>query len=171
ILDFQYLDHNRIDFIREIVKKHPYVKIILITIETDIEFILDTVNAGVNGCLSKSADIEEVFECIMVLKNGSRFFCKQMNQLLINGYIDYKKNDSPLKLKSLTKREYEVLEQLSIGSKAKHIAEILSIKVRTVDAHKQNLMRKLKLKNTIELIKFGLKNRIIEWQTIKKILQ
>ena len=128
-------------------------------------FILKLIKAGAKGHLSRDTDRSEILEAIYTLRNGYEFYAKTITNILLSSYlsdkdIDHKEKEN--RQKDLSAREMEVFKLFAEGMSNRDIADKLFISVRTVETHKNNIMKKINLKTTVDLVKFAIKNNIIE---------
>jgi DNA-binding NarL/FixJ family response regulator len=144
---------------------YPKVKVLVISLINNEEIILKTIKAGAKGFLGKESNINDLIEAIFTLRNGHDYFGKSITQLLLNRYIKNLKDDElnqSEELTSLSERQIEILKMWGNSHSNQEIADNLFISVRTVESHKNHIMQKLNLKSTVDLVKFGIKNNIIE---------
>lgn len=154
-----------ITFIHQIRTGFPNVKVLVISDNGDQNDVLRMIKTGANGFLSKEANKNELIEAIYTIRNGYDFFSKSVTQLLLNNYmVDLKNSETPKQrnIKALSSREFEIMELWGGGLSNSEIAEKLFISIRTVESHKNHIMQKLNLKNSVDLVKFAIKNNIIE---------
>jgi two-component system response regulator NreC len=153
------------DEIKLLSERFPRTKILILSLFHDEKFILKLIKAGVKGHLSSDTDRSEIIEAIYTLRNGYEFYAKTITNLLLSSYLsdkDIDRNEKENRQKSLSAREMEVLRLFAEGMANRSIAEKLFISVRTVETHKNNIMKKINLKTTVDLVKFAIKNNIIE---------
>ncbi len=163
IIDITMPGISGIEVCKKIVTLYPEVKIMMLSMHTDEEFVINSIKAGAKGYLPKDTSKEELINAITVLHEGGEFYSKSVSENFIKNYFKHYKADQKLiENKSLTHREIEVLKYAATGLSNKEIAEKLFISIKTVDCHKNNIMQKLKLKNTAELVLYAVKNNIIE---------
>jgi len=115
--------------------------------------------------LGSDANRSEILEAIYTLRNGYEYYAKSITDILLHSYLSDKKigpAEKENKLKNLSPRELEVFKLFAEGMSNRHIAEKLFISVRTVETHKNNIMKKIELKTTVDLVKFAIKNNIIQ---------
>lgn len=152
-----------LNLITQITLQHPRVKILIISVLNSEEAILKTIKAGAKGFLSKDTDKNELIEAIYTLRSGYDYFSKSITHILLNKYIHKLKTDENAEgINTLSSREIEVMKLWGNSMTNKEIADKLFLSVRTVETHKNHIMQKLNLKTSVDLIKFGIRNNIIE---------
>jgi DNA-binding NarL/FixJ family response regulator len=156
-----------IEAARWIKEQDSSIKIILISMEVKKEFISAGIKAGIDGYLHKDSDKETLIEAIRAVMRGERYFNEAITKLVFEDFYTNEKTDKGEKQErkklsgDLTKREYEVLEWVAQGKSNKEVADHLFISVKTVETHKMHILEKLGLKNTAEVVKYAIKNKII----------
>jgi len=158
-------DPADIENIRKLVQQFPRVKVLVLSLYHNEKFILRLIKAGAKGHLSRDTNRSEILEAIYTLRNGFEFYAKTITNILLNSYLDTQGSDAVEKEKrqqNLSPRELEVLKHFAEGMSNREIADKLFISIRTVETHKNNIMKKINLKTTVDLVKFALKNNIIE---------
>ncbi|MCF6342037.1 MAG: response regulator transcription factor [Bacteroidales bacterium] len=156
------MDVNDIKLLSE---RSPRTKILILSLFHEEHFILKLIRAGVKGHLSSDTDRLEIIEAIYTLRNGYEFYAKTITNLLLNSYLSDKnmdKSEKETRQKALSAREMEILRLFAEGLSNRTIADKLFISVRTVETHKNNIMKKINLKTTVDWVKFAIKNNIIE---------
>ena len=163
IVDISMKDMSGIEVSKQIVADYPEIKIMILSMHTNEEFVINAIKAGVNGYLSKDASKEELLEAIKIIHEGGECYSKMVSDNFLKSYVKkYKAEHCLLENKTLTQREIEILKLAAAGSTNKEIADKLFISIKTVDCHKNNIVQKLKLKNTAEMVLYAVKNKIIE---------
>jgi two-component system response regulator NreC len=158
-------DPSDIDNIKKLVQFFPRVKVLVLSLYNNEKFILRIIKAGAKGHLSRDTNRSEILEAIYTLRNGFEFYAKTITNILLNNYLDSQGNNAVEKeqrQQNLSPRELEVLKHFAEGMSNREIADKLFISIRTVETHKNNIMKKINLKTTVDLVKFALKNNIIE---------
>lgn len=164
LTDIMMPNMSGIELAREIKENHSDVKIILLSMEVTEEFIGEAIKIGVNGYLPKKTKKNELLEAIREVSSGGEYFPTSISQVVFKSFYSKKtmqKNAGKTPGK-LSDRELEVLKLVANGKTNKEISDELFISIRTVDAHKNNIMGKLQLKNTAELVKHAIKFGLIE---------
>ncbi len=129
----------------------PDTKILAVSLHTQLYYVNKMFQMGASGYLSKSSAHEEITDAIETILNGGRYICKEIR----NSFCSQECNTSagPAGLHSLTPRELEIIMLVSKGNSSKEISSLLNITWKTVEVHRHNALRKLKLKNTAALLK------------------
>jgi two-component system response regulator NreC len=167
LLDISLPGLSGIDWTRKILETSAYngVKILILSMFTQEEFIFNAIQAGAKGYLPKNTSKKELLEAIEAVHKGEEYFSQQISGIILKSYIKKAQNqedESKKKEDLLSKREIEILKLFAEGVSNQEIADKLFISVRTVESHKNHIMQKLELKNTVDLVKFAIKNKIIE---------
>lgn len=129
------------------------------------EFILNSLKSGARGYLPKNTSRDELLEAIYTIKKGEVFFSDSISKVMLKSYIKRATDDDQTTDKTkavLTSREIEILKLYVDGLINKEISDKLDISIRTVETHKNHMMKKLGLKSTVELVKFAIRNKIAE---------
>ena len=163
VLDIDLPKISGIEVTEHISKNYPDTKVLLHTSFSDEAHIVAGFEAGASGYVPKTFKTEQLLEAIRTVARGERYIKGNVSELFINSYFKTKKADEIAEKakESLTKREVEILKCITDGLSNQDMADSLNISVRTVEAHKHNIMNKLEIFNTAELVKYALKNNII----------
>ncbi len=154
ILDISMPGLSGIEATRLIKKEYPCLKILILSMHSEESFIRSAIEAGASGYLPKEIDHNELIEAIHIIHEGGNYYSKDISNKLINSYLNKEKQN-------LTPREKEIVALVCDGLTNKEIADRLSISVRTVDCHKNNILQKLGLRSSVDLVKYAIKNRLI----------
>src|SRR4030042_793221 len=163
IINLHELNSPLLNLIVLINLNHPQVKILIISVRNEEEIILKTIKAGAKGFLSRDTGSNELIEAIYTMRNGHDYFSKSITHILINKYINklnYNKHANGIQ--NLSPREIEIMKLWGNSLTNKEIADKLFLSLRTVETHKNHIMQKLNLKTSVDMVKFGIKNNIIE---------
>ena len=154
-----------IEDIKVLTQRFPKLKILVLSMKGNEQFTLKLIKVGAKGHLSSDTGRSEILEAIYTLRNGYEFYARTITNLLLNSFLNNdasnKKEKEKLQ-KDLSNREMEVLKLFAGGMSNRQIADKLFISVRTVETHKTNIMKKINIKTTVDLVKFAIKNNIIE---------
>jgi DNA-binding NarL/FixJ family response regulator len=153
---------NGMDAIREIKKKSPETKILVLTVHKTEEYILATLQAGADGYLLKDSTHAELVAAVRHVLGGKHYISPGISDKVLKGYLEGRKT---LKTKTawetLTQREREILKLIAEGYKNKEIADDLCISVKTVEKHRSNLMEKLNLHNVQALTTYAIEKGLV----------
>jgi DNA-binding NarL/FixJ family response regulator len=151
ILDISMPRLRGLEAIREIKTMHLDLKILIITMHKDNEYLYEALAAGADGYFLKEDADTELFAAVDKLRNGKTYVSPH---LAVNHEDDWERIRRGLNKPILTIREKEVLKLIAEGKLNKEIADLLFISVYTVQRHRANIMEKLHLKNTADLVKY-----------------
>lgn len=163
ISDIEMPGLNGIEASKLLKKRHPDIKIIILSMFNEPSLIKQLIQAGVDGYLTKTSDQQELLSGIKRVISGQKYFGSDVTIALSNTtqVTDQAEGDFD-KIAQLSERENEILKLVCEGLNNKEIGEKLYISHRTVDTHRTNLMRKLDVHSVVELIRFAIRNGIIE---------
>ena len=155
ILDIRMPNLTGIEVVEKLRTQNNLVKIVMLSMHESEEYVLKSIKAGADGYLLKGSSKEEFLKAVHTVANGGKYFSGDISSILISqlgnplASIDTKQTiDEDM---MITKREKEILKLLLSGKGNKEIAEALDISKRTAEVHRFNLMKKLKVKNLMEL--------------------
>ncbi len=161
LLDYQMPRFKGDEVIARILLHKPASKIIVLSNYDEKGFIDACVQAGAKGYVLKDIESAELLKAIENVLDGRTYFTDTVREKLYNEENSRKKEaDLILKL-GLSKREFEILQLITKEYTNEEIGKELNISKRTVDSHRQNLLYKLKVKNTVGLIKFAINNHVL----------
>ena len=157
ILDISMPNLRGLEAIHEIKVNHPNVKILVLTMHKDKEYLHQAVTAGAEGYLLKEDADSELFSAIDRVRQGRIYVSPKLTEGLTTDWIKMTRGDDKPSFEPvrLTTREREVLKLIAEGKSSKEIGDLLFISVRTVEHHRANIMEKLNLKNTADLVKYA----------------
>jgi len=149
---------NGIEATKLIREEFPSVKVLMLTMHDNREYIMNVMQAGAVGYMLKEISAEKMVQAIKTVNLGSTYFCESTTQTLFTEQIV----PAAKKLNPLSRREEAVLKLVAQGSSSKKIASLLSISYRTVETHRQNIKHKLDIHSTAELAKYAMEKGIID---------
>jgi DNA-binding NarL/FixJ family response regulator len=166
LMDISMPGLNGLEATRQIRKRTPNVKILVLTAHDNEEYVLEVVRSGAHGYLLKNSAAEDLCNAIFSIHSGHAFFSPSVSKVLLNDYLNSSSrqrsgNSGVRNDLRLTPREREVLQLVAEGQTHQKIAEILHISVRTVDTHCTNIMKKLDIHDTAGLVTYAIKNGIL----------
>lgn len=155
ILDIRMPNMTGIEVVEKLRSQNNKIKIIMLSMHESEEYVLKSIKAGADGYLLKGSSKEEFLKAVHTVANGGKYFSGDISSILIGQLSNPSvatETKQPLDDEQLiTKREKEILKLLLSGKGNKEIAEALDISKRTAEVHRFNLMKKLKVKNLMEL--------------------
>jgi DNA-binding NarL/FixJ family response regulator len=162
LLDISMPNLRGIEAIPEIRHVRPEVKILVLTMHKDEEYLYQAVSAGADGYLLKEDAERELFSAIDTLQQGKIYISPALAAQSMQNWASLRRGESDSHVaESLTIREREILKLIAEGKSNKEIADLLYISVRTVERHRANIMGKLKIKKTAELVQYAMRKRYL----------
>ena len=159
ILDYSIPELNGFDLAHALKREFPRIEILVYTMHDREEIIMDVLRAGVRGFVLKSDTEKHLLAALDALSIHRSYFSCLFSDALLNQFLESK----PASLaSSLTHREREVVQQVAEGRINKEIAQRLNISVKTVETHRASAMRKLKLRTTADLVRYAVRNQLIQ---------
>ncbi len=158
-------DELSVDSVHALASQFPKTKVLVMSMYNDEKQVLKMIKAGAKGHLGNDTNRSEILEAIYTLRNGYEFYAKTITSILLSSYIsdeDINNSEKEIRQQNLSAREMEVFKLFAEGDSNRNIAEKLFISIRTVETHKNNIMKKIGLKTTVDLVKFAIKNNIIQ---------
>ena len=153
LIDYNDSDSFSVNDICHINTHFPKCKFVVITADENRDRINKTLSCGVSGFLTKTCDREEIRKAITATSKGEKFFCNKILDIILAKHLGKEETDcAPTEL---TVREIEIVKLVSEGHSSKEIAEMLNLSLLTVQTHRRNLMRKLKIKSVSELVLYA----------------
>ena len=158
LMDIAMPGMNGIEATRLLKKKSPTTHVLVLTMHDDDEFFFPLLRAGASGYLLKDADPQELLYAVRVVgKEGKPFLSPAVAKSLMEGYVAIAAGAESNGNDVLTPREKEVLRLVSGGSTNREIADVLFLSVRTVEKHRQALIRKLNLSSREDLVRYAIR--------------
>ncbi len=160
LLDINMPNKNGIEVLQEIHDKRMKVKVLILTVHNEVEYLLKAIDIGVDGYILKDSESAELKKAISLVLNGESYIqpslIPALNSRLVARDVDKEK------IESLTKREMEVLIQVANGMFNKEIATVLNISERTVKNHISNIFKKIEVSDRTQAAVFAIRNNIIQ---------
>ena len=166
ILDLSMPELNGLEAAKEILKTVP-TKVLILTMYDSDPLIRQTLEAGARGYLLKSDAGRDLVSAVEALRRNKTFFTPKVAQMVLEGYLGRpsKENDEENNRKNglrLTARQKQILQLLAEGKSSKEVAVALNISVKTAETHRANIMRRLDCHSVTELVRYAIRNHIIE---------
>jgi len=162
IMDITMPHLNGIDATAQIVKRNPKIGVVILSVHADETYILRALNSGAKGYLLKDSAETDLVKAVDTVASGKPFFSPVIAQTLLEDYMRFlQQRNLEDSYDLLTDREKEILQLLAEGKANKEIAALLNLSVYTVETHRSNLMQKLGLHNTAEIVLYAVRKKII----------
>jgi DNA-binding NarL/FixJ family response regulator len=163
IMDLSMPGMNGMDAVREIKDRMPEVKALVLTVHSEEEYVLASLQAGANGYVLKDATQNELLIASERVLEGKTFLSPDITEKVVNSYLNTNNvSQEPMtRWDTVTQRERQILKLIAEGHTNKSMAEYLCISVKTVEKHRANLMKKLDLHNVSALTTYALEKGII----------
>ena len=153
VMDIGLPKMNGLEATRVILEEHPSTRIIVLTIYDNKEYALQALRSGARGYLIKNAPSEELIDAIETVHMGGLFFPEEVSQMVVQQLADQSETEER---PELTRRESQVLALIAEGLSNRDIASRLSVSVRTVETHREHVMRKLDIHSVAGLTKYAI---------------
>jgi DNA-binding NarL/FixJ family response regulator len=162
ILDIAMPSLSGIDAAAQITRRSPKTGVVILSMHSDEEFVLRALSSGARGYLLKDAAEPDLVRAVQVVASGRRFFSPAIAEMLLDDYmLRLQRSGKQDSYELLTDREKELLHLLAEGKTNKEAAGLMNVSLSTVETHRTNLMQKLDLHNTAEIVLFAVRKRII----------
>lgn len=161
LMDVQMPDMNGIEATKKIKEMKGDTAVLALTMHEDDQYFFEMLRAGASGYIPKRAAPDELVSGIRTVSAGEVFLYPSLAARLVQSYLGAGDSEDSPPLEALTPREQEVLTHIAEGLTNPEIAELLVISAKTVDRHRENIMRKLNLHNRVDLVKYALKHGLI----------
>lgn len=166
VMDISMPDLNGLEAARKIRKSLPKTEILILTLHFSDQLVREIVEAGVRAYIMKSDADRDLVAAVEALANHRPFFTARAADMLLDGFVRPHSPSSPdpdaVIRNRLTSREREIVQLLAEGKSSKEVAVSLGISVKTAETHRANIMRKLELHSVSELVRYAVRNQIIE---------
>jgi DNA-binding NarL/FixJ family response regulator len=158
VIDLAMPALNGIDAIREIVKRVPRAKSVLLTMHTEEYHVLEALRAGAKACVSKSQAAEHLLQAIKDVCSGGVYLSPHVSGAVVQAYLA----KTELPYDPLTPRERQVLQLIAEGKTTKETAAVLEVSVKTAETHRTNLMEKLDIHSTAGLVRYAIRRGLLQ---------
>jgi DNA-binding NarL/FixJ family response regulator len=148
---------------RQIRKERPETRVVFLSMYDDEDYLAECIDIGASGYILKESPADQLVTAIREVQRGGSFLSPRLLSRLVDGFrIMGRSPTRQPRFGTLTKREREVLKMLAEGRSVKEIASAFELSVKTVEAHKFNLMRKLDIHNKAQLVQYAIQKRMIQ---------
>lgn len=164
ILDVGMPELNGLEATRHILKALPQTEILILTMHESEQIMREVLDAGARGYVLKSDAGRDLVAAVEALCQHRTFFSSKISEMLLNSYLRHSdRAEAPESPRSrLTAREREIVQLLAEGKSNKEVAAALNISIKTAETHRTNIMNKLDLRSVTELVRYAVRNNIVE---------
>jgi DNA-binding NarL/FixJ family response regulator len=157
IMDVAMPDLNGIEATRQIVAEFPTIKVIALSMHDDRRFVLSMIKAGARGYLLKDSAFKDLAKAIRVVVANKTYLSSEIADIVVKDYLATSTSEDSSAFHLLSPREREVLQLIAEGKTSNQVAENLHVSIKTVETHRAQLLRKLKVKSVAELTKYAIR--------------
>jgi len=162
ILDLSMPELNGLDATRRILAARPETCVLILTAHESEQLVREVLSAGARGYVLKSDAGRVLVRAVEALLEGQTFFTSKVARLVLEGYLRGGGAATQETAPALSGREREIVQLLAEGASNKDVARALGISVKTAETHRSNIMRKMQFGSLSELVKYAVRNKIIE---------
>jgi len=157
VMDIVMPELNGVEATQQITSSNPKIKVVALSMHTDRRFVTRMLKSGASGYLLKDGAFKELAIAIRTVMAGQIYLTPRVQGVVVDEYLHNRDMDENTGLPSLTVREKEVLQLLAEGKSTKEVASHIHVSVKTVETHRQNIMKKLNLSTLAELVKYAIR--------------
>ena len=157
ILDITMPGLNGLETTRRLLEMHPKSKVIILSMHSDRQFVMEAMRAGASGYVLKDSAFQELLIAIRNVQENQVYLSGKIARLVIDDYLSRKHETDSSAFSVLSSREREVLQMLSEGIRTKDIAGRLHVSVKTIESHRKQIMDKLGIRSIAELTKYAIR--------------
>jgi DNA-binding NarL/FixJ family response regulator len=165
IIDVSMPELNGLEATRQILKMLPQTEILILTMHENEQIVREVLDAGARGYVLKSDAGRDLVSAVEALCQHRTFFSSKISEMLLHSYLKHQdRGDAaePTSRSRLTAREREIVQLLAEGKSNKEVATSLNISIKTAETHRTNIMNKLDLRSITELVRYAVRNNIVE---------
>lgn len=163
VIDISMPELNGLEATRKIRKILPSTEVLVLSLHYSDQLVREVLDSGARAYILKSDADRDLLAAVEALANNRSFFTSGAAQIVIDGFCNPASTpETPLLRKALSAREREIVQLLAEGKSSKEAAVALGISVKTAETHRANIMRKLDLHSVSELVRYAVKNHMIE---------
>ncbi len=160
VLDFGMPELNGAEATRQILQESPRMEVLVLTMHDAEQLVRQVLEVGARGYVLKSDASRDLVAAVQALLEHKTFLSPGVSKLIVEGYL--RGSELETTADRLTPREREVVQLVAEGKSNKEISAALDINIKTVEAHRSNLMHKLNLSSVSELVRYAIRNKIVE---------
>jgi DNA-binding NarL/FixJ family response regulator len=162
VMDISLPDLNGLEATRQIVQESPQTEVLVLTMHHSEELAREVLKAGARGYVLKSDADESLITAVDALRQHKPFLTSGVTEFMLDGFLRDMSVPDLSTRDSVTPREREIIQLLTEGLSNKEAAARLGISVKTIEAHRANIMRKLRLRSVTDLVRYAIRNKIAQ---------
>jgi len=165
VMDISMPEVNGLEATRQIHKELPDTPVLILSMHDSDQLVRDTLSAGARGYVLKSDLDRNLSMAVQALRQGKTFFSPKVSEIVLDGFLRTQAGHPPRNKRpstELTPRQKEVVRLLAEGKSNKEVAGTLGISVKTVEAHRAQIMRKLVLRSFSDLVRYAVREKLVE---------
>jgi DNA-binding NarL/FixJ family response regulator len=157
VMDIAMPDMNGIEATRQIVADRPGAKVVALSMHSDRHFVSEMLKAGATAYLLKQCAVDELITAIKTVLKGQTYLSTCISGVVVDQFVRHTSKSGSTAFSHLSDREREVLQLVAEGNTSKEIASQLNLSIKTVEAHRLNIMEKLNIHSVAELTKYAIR--------------
>jgi DNA-binding NarL/FixJ family response regulator len=161
VMDLSLPELNGLDAARQILKDSPRTEVLVLTMHHSEELVRNVLQAGARGYVLKSDADASLIAAVESLRVHKPFLTSTVTEFVLDDYV-HRAEEDVVNAGTVTPREREIIQLLAEGKSNKETASALSVSVKTVEAHRANIMRKLRLRSVSDLVRYAIRNKIVQ---------
>jgi len=162
VMDLSLPELNGLEATRQILKESPETEVLILTMHHSEQLARDVLQAGARGYLMKSDADQSLIAAVESLRQHKPFLTSKVTEFVLDDYIRRGELREDAPRDTITPREREIIQLLAEGNSNKETATVLGISVKTIEAHRANIMRKLHLRSVTDLVRYAIRNKIVQ---------
>jgi DNA-binding NarL/FixJ family response regulator len=162
LVDVSMPNLNGLDAARQILEIVPQTRVLILTMHESEQIVREVLEVGARGFLLKSDAARDLVSAIQALQRRTTFFTSSVAEMVLNGFLDRRGDSQKFTKDRLTPREREVVQLLAEGKSSKEVAVVLKLSVKTAETHRTNVMRKLELHSVADLVRYAVRNNLVQ---------
>ena len=162
VMDLILPELNGLEATRQIVRESPHTEVLVLTMHHSEELARQVLKAGARGYVLKSDADQNLIAAIDALRQHKPFLTSGVTEFMLDGFLRDASKPEEASKEVITPREREIIQLLAEGHSNKEAATRLGISVKTIEAHRANIMRKLRLRSVSDLVRYAIRNKIAQ---------
>jgi len=161
LMDISMPGLNGLEVTRRIAEAHPHIRVLILSVHTGEEYVLQALRAGAAGYLVKDSGADELAMAVRAVASGRTYLSPQVSRHVIDRYLE-RQQDMQTPFELLTPRQREILQMIAEGATTRDMARRLHLSVKTVDTHRTQLMDRLDIHDVAGLVRYAIRTGLID---------